>query len=127
MPATRSRAPRRSVLLETIEREQLVSKAQKIEAAVMPRLGALTGAESVVGEVRGRGAMLAVEFVKSGTRDPAPITARKIASQCHSEGVLLLVCGTYGNVIRLLPPLVISQELLSDGLDVLEHAIKAAS
>ena len=53
--------------------------------------------------------------------------ARQVASQCHSEGVLLLVCGTYGNVIRLLPPLVISQQLLSDGLDVLERAIKAAS
>ena len=113
--------------LETIEREQLVRKAQEIEAAVVPRLRALTGADSLVGEVRGRGAMLAIEFVRPGTREPAPATARKVASQCHSEGVLLLVCGTYGNVIRLLPPLVISQELLSDGLDVLERAIKAAS
>ena len=112
--------------LETIEREQLVRKAQEIEAAVMRRLGALTGADSVVGEVRGRGAMLAVEFVKPGTREPAPDTARQVASQCHSEGLLILVCGTYGNVIRLLPPLVISHELLSDGLDVLERAIKAA-
>ena len=113
--------------METIEREQLVRKAQEIEAAVMRRLGALTGADSVVGEVRGRGAMLAVEFVKPGTREPAPDTARQVASQCHSEGVLVLVCGTYGNVVRLLPPLVISHELLSDGLDVLERAIKAAS
>jgi 4-aminobutyrate aminotransferase/(S)-3-amino-2-methylpropionate transaminase len=71
--------------------------------------------------------MLAVEFVKPGTRKPAPATARQVASQCHSEGVLVLVCGTYNNVVRLLPPLVISQELLSDGLDVLERAIKAAS
>ena len=93
----------------------------------MRRLGSLTGADSVVGEVRGRGAMLAVEFVKPGTRKPAPATARQVASQCHSEGVLVLVCGTYNNVVRLLPPLVISQELLSDGLDVLERAIKAAS
>jgi 4-aminobutyrate aminotransferase / (S)-3-amino-2-methylpropionate transaminase / 5-aminovalerate transaminase len=113
--------------LETIEREQLVRKAQEIEAAVMRRLGALTGADSVVGEARGRGAMLAVEFIEPGTREPASDTARQVASQCHSEGVLALVCGTYGNVIRLLPPLVISQELLSDGLDVLERAIKAAS
>ena len=58
--------------LETIEREQLVRKAQQIEAAVMRRLGALAGADSVVGEVRGRGAMLAVEFVQPGTREPAP-------------------------------------------------------
>jgi 4-aminobutyrate aminotransferase/(S)-3-amino-2-methylpropionate transaminase len=113
--------------LETIERAQLVRKAQEIEAAVMQRLGALSEAHSVVGEVRGRGAMLAVEFVEPGTCEPAPSTARQVASQCHSEGVLVLVCGTYGNVIRLLPPLVISQELLSDGLEVLERAIKAAS
>ena len=70
--------------------------------------------------------MLAVEFVQPGTRVPAPHTARQVASQCHSEGVLALVCGTYGNVIRLLPPLVISHELLSDGLDVFERAIKEA-
>jgi 4-aminobutyrate aminotransferase / (S)-3-amino-2-methylpropionate transaminase / 5-aminovalerate transaminase len=63
--------------LETIEREQLVRKAQEIEAAVLRQLGALTGADSIVGEVRGRGAMLAVEFVKPGTREPAPHTARK--------------------------------------------------
>jgi 4-aminobutyrate aminotransferase / (S)-3-amino-2-methylpropionate transaminase / 5-aminovalerate transaminase len=113
--------------LETIEREQLVRKAQEIEADVLRRLGALTGANSVIGEIRGRGAMLAVEFVKPGTRAPAPAIARQVASQCHSEGVLVLVCGTYNNVVRLLPPLVISQELLSDGLDVLERAIKAAS
>jgi 4-aminobutyrate aminotransferase/(S)-3-amino-2-methylpropionate transaminase len=71
--------------------------------------------------------MLAAEFVKPGTREPAPDTARQVASQCHSEGVLLLICGTYGNVIRLLPPLVMSQAMLSDGLDVLERAIKMAS
>jgi 4-aminobutyrate aminotransferase / (S)-3-amino-2-methylpropionate transaminase / 5-aminovalerate transaminase len=93
----------------------------------MWRIGSLIGADSIVGEVRGRGAMLALEFVKPGTREPAPETARQVASQCHSEGVLMLVCGTYGNVVRLLPPLVISQELLSDGLDVLVRAIKAAS
>jgi 4-aminobutyrate aminotransferase/(S)-3-amino-2-methylpropionate transaminase len=112
--------------LETIEREQLVRKAQQIEAAAMRRLGALANVDSVVGEVRGRGAMLAVEFVQPGIRVPAPQTARQVASQCHSEGVLVLVCGTFGNVVRLLPPLVISHELLSDGLDVLERAIKEA-
>jgi 4-aminobutyrate aminotransferase / (S)-3-amino-2-methylpropionate transaminase / 5-aminovalerate transaminase len=71
--------------------------------------------------------MLAVEFVKPGTREPAPHTAHQVASQCHREGVLVLVCGTYGNVVRLVPPLIISQQLLSDGLDVLERAIKEAS
>ena len=91
----------------------------------MWRLGALTGADSVVGEVRGRGAMLAVEFVKPGTREPAPQTARHIVSHCRSEGVLVLACGTYGNVIRLLPPVNIDEGLLEEGLETLDEAIGA--
>jgi len=113
--------------LETIERGNLVERARQIEGAVVPRLEALRAPGSVVGDVRGRGAMLAVEFVKAGTTDPAPEIACAVAAECHREGVLVLVCGTYGNVIRLLPPLVIDFDLLSDGLDVLEAAVKAAS
>jgi 4-aminobutyrate aminotransferase/(S)-3-amino-2-methylpropionate transaminase len=92
----------------------------------MPRLNALIGPDSSVGEVRGRGAMLAVEFVRPGTKDPAPEVARAVAARCHEEGVLTLVCGTYGNVIRLLPPLVIPMELLDEALDVLEAAVRGA-
>ncbi|MFE3170020.1 4-aminobutyrate--2-oxoglutarate transaminase [Amycolatopsis sp. NPDC059090] len=114
-------------VLETIERENLVQKAKDIEATVRPRLEALTGPRSIVGEVRGRGAMQALEFVRPGTTEPAPDLARAVAARCHGEGVLVLVCGTYGNVVRLLPPLVIEPELLDDGLTVLETAIKAAS
>jgi 4-aminobutyrate aminotransferase/(S)-3-amino-2-methylpropionate transaminase len=113
--------------LETIEREGLVGRARQIEETVMPRLKALQGPGSVVGDVRGRGAMLAIEFVRPGTKDPAPEVAKAVAARCHSEGVLVLVCGTYGNVIRLLPPLVIDFDLLRDGLDVLEAAVEAAS
>ena len=110
--------------LETIEREDLVARAREIEARIMPRLLALTGPDSVVGEVRGRGAMLAMEFVRPGTTDPAPELARAVAAHCQREGVLTLVCGTFGNVIRLLPPLVIGMDLLDDALDVLEAAVR---
>jgi 4-aminobutyrate aminotransferase/(S)-3-amino-2-methylpropionate transaminase len=112
--------------LETIEREDLVQRARDIEQRVMPRLRALTGPDSTVGEVRGRGAMLAMEFVRPGTTEPAPEVARAVAARCHQEGVLTLICGTYGNVIRLLPPLVIGMELLDDALDVIEAAVRDA-
>jgi len=113
--------------LETIERDNLVQKARDIEAIVMPRLEALLGNASVVGDVRGRGAMLALEFVRPGTKVPAPETAKAVASRCHAEGVLVLVCGTYGNTIRLLPPLVIGQSLLEEGVSVLEAAVASES
>ena len=80
-----------------------------------------------IGDVRGRGAMLAIEFVQPGTKEPAPLLASAVAKRCHEQGVLVLTCGTYGNVIRLLPPLVIGFDLLDEGLDVVADAVRAAS
>ena len=68
--------------------------------------------------------MLALELVVPGTRTPDPEAARAVATACHAEGVLVLVCGTHGNVIRLLPPLVIEPELLDDAMSVLERAVR---
>lgn len=113
--------------LETIESQNLVQKAQQIEATVLGRLEKLVGPGSAVGDVRGRGAMLALEFVRPGTREPAPDIARDVVARCHAEGVLVLLCGTFGNVIRLLPPLVIGADLLDDAISVLEVAIEDAS
>jgi 4-aminobutyrate aminotransferase/(S)-3-amino-2-methylpropionate transaminase len=109
--------------LEVIERDDLPAKARRIEEIARPRLEALTGPSSWVGEVRGRGAMLAMEFVEPGTKKPAPDAAKKVAAYANSNGVLTLTCGTYGNVIRLLPPLVIGEDLLAEALDVLEEAV----
>lgn len=68
--------------------------------------------------------MLAAEFVRPGTTEPdAELTAR-VAKACHALGVVVLTCGTYGNVVRLLPPLSLSGELLDEGLSVLEHAVR---
>jgi 4-aminobutyrate aminotransferase/(S)-3-amino-2-methylpropionate transaminase len=114
-------------VLRAIERDDLVQKARDIEAMVMPRLGSLQVPGSFVGDVRGRGAMLAVELVEPGTTSPSPGAARQVAARCHAQGVLVLVCGTYGNVIRLLPPLVIDHALLDDGLVVLEAALRELS
>jgi 4-aminobutyrate aminotransferase/(S)-3-amino-2-methylpropionate transaminase len=112
--------------LETIEAEGLVDRAREIGEHVLPRLSDLAAAHSSIGDVRGRGAMLAVEFVKPGTDEPAPEITAAIASHCHANGVLVLTCGTYGNVLRLLPPLVIGFDLLDDALAVLAEAITVA-
>jgi 4-aminobutyrate aminotransferase/(S)-3-amino-2-methylpropionate transaminase len=111
--------------IEAIEEDGLIERARAIEATAKPRLEKLVGANSPVGEVRGRGAMLAMEFVRPGTKEPAPDVAKAVAAHCHAEGVLVLVCGTFGNVIRLLPPLVIEDELLEDALSVIEAAVEA--
>jgi 4-aminobutyrate aminotransferase/(S)-3-amino-2-methylpropionate transaminase len=120
--------------IETMDTQNLRGRAREIEATVKRRIGALRdelGADSIIGELRGRGAMLAIEFVKKGsaatTKQPDADATKRIAEHCLKEGVIILTCGTYGNVIRLLPPLVISDELLADGLDVLEAAIRANS
>jgi 4-aminobutyrate aminotransferase/(S)-3-amino-2-methylpropionate transaminase len=120
--------------IETMDTQDLRGRARQIEAIVKGRLGALRdelGSDGIIGDLRGRGGMLALEFVKKGsaatTKQPDGDVTKRIAEHCLKEGVIILTCGTYGNVIRLLPPLVIGDELLADGLDVLEAAIRANS
>ncbi|MBB3038837.1 4-aminobutyrate--2-oxoglutarate transaminase [Hoyosella altamirensis] len=103
----------------------LPARARAIGDIAFTRLRALQEEIPAVGDVRGRGAMIAVEFVKPGTNDPDPALAKAVAAKALSEGVILLTCGSYGNVVRLLPPLVISDDLLSEGLDVLESAVRS--
>lgn len=112
-------------VFDIIESEGLLQRAQRIEQLARPRLEALLGAGSPVGDVRGRGAMLAIEFVRPGTREPDPAVTAAIAQDCRAQGLLMLTCGTFNNVIRLLPPLVISEDLLSDALDVIVAAVAA--
>ena len=86
-------------------------------------LRSLQSVHPEIGDVRGRGAMMAMEFVRPGTLEPDPDAARRIAQACHQAGVVVLTCGSYGNVIRLLPPLVIDGALLDDALAVLSGAV----
>jgi 4-aminobutyrate aminotransferase/(S)-3-amino-2-methylpropionate transaminase len=67
--------------------------------------------------------MMAIELVRPGTTDPDPEVTRQITAACHQAGVVVLSCGSFGNVVRLLPPLVIEPDLLADGLDVLTAAV----
>lgn len=113
--------------IQTMEELDLPAAAAKIESIMIPRLQEIASKYNVVGDVRGRGAMIAIELVKPGTDEPdADITGR-IAKACHAEGVLVLTAGTYGNVLRFLPPLVIPEALLDEALSIIEKAIAAAA
>lgn len=108
--------------LEAIESGDLVGRAREIGELMLGRLNTLAQKFDVVGDVRGRGAMIAVELVKDG-KEPNPEAVAKVLKHCHARGLVLLSAGTYGNVIRMLPPLVIGDELLHEGLDLLEEAL----
>ncbi|MDO5744488.1 MAG: 4-aminobutyrate--2-oxoglutarate transaminase [Micrococcaceae bacterium] len=114
--------------LETIkfmEEQDLAARAREIEEQFFTRMRKLQAEVPAIGDIRGRGAMVAIELVKAGGIEPDMDLTKKIAADCLAAGVLVLTCGTYGNVIRLLPPLVISDELLAEAFDVLEGAIRA--
>ena len=110
-------------VFETMESEKLIERANHVGKILADYLKALQVKYPVIGEVRGRGAMQAIELVKPGTRDPNPDAMNAIVKYCQSKGVLVLTAGTYSNVVRFLPPLVISDELLRDALGVLEEAL----
>ena len=109
--------------IETMKADDLCGRARAVEALFRPRLEALADKYGVIGDIRGRGAMLAVELVSDLERKTpdAELTAR-VNKACHAAGLVTLTCGTFGNVFRFLPPLSASDDLLSEGLDILEDA-----
>ncbi|MER6973772.1 4-aminobutyrate--2-oxoglutarate transaminase [Nocardioides sp. NPDC000445] len=111
-------------VIETIEAEDLLTRAREIETRLLGRLRDLQASDPRIGDVRGRGAMIAAEFVDPATGNPDGAVAKAVAAYAHSQGVITLTCGTWGNVIRVLPPLSISDELLDEALDVLTTALE---
>ncbi|MER5785207.1 4-aminobutyrate--2-oxoglutarate transaminase [Streptomyces mobaraensis] len=110
--------------IETMRELDLNAKAKRIEEVMKGRLAVMQEKFPVIGDIRGRGAMIAIELVKDPeTKAPAPEAAGALAKACHAEGLLVLTCGTYGNVLRFLPPLVIGEDLLNEGLDIIEAAL----
>ncbi|MCZ9306406.1 4-aminobutyrate--2-oxoglutarate transaminase [Corynebacterium sp. c8Ua_181] len=108
--------------IEEMEEKSLGARALEIEAIIREELEPLLELPNVA-EVRGRGAMIAIEFADEKGRPDAELTAQ-VAAACKAQGVLILTCGLDGNVIRLLPPLVINEETLRDGLQVLAAEIR---
>ena len=112
--------------IKTMRDRNLVARAREIGEVVLGNLRSLQQDVAMIGDVRGRGAMIAMELVNPGTKEPNAVAAKSIVGYCNQHGVIALACGTYGNVIRLLPPLVITDEQLADGLGVLAAAVRSA-
>jgi 4-aminobutyrate aminotransferase/(S)-3-amino-2-methylpropionate transaminase len=111
--------------ISTMESLDLPGKARRIGEIMLPRLRKLASSYPVIADVRGRGAMIAIELTKPGTLEPDAAATAAVARHCHSQGLVVLTCGTFGNVLRFLPPLVIGEALLEEGLDILEDAFAA--
>ena len=109
--------------IETMEVDGLAEAAGRIGQTIGTCLGGLQRDHAGIADVRGRGAMMAFELVAPGTLEPDPESTRGIVQACYRAGVVVLSCGSFGNVVRLLPPLVIEESLLADGLQVLTDAV----
>jgi 4-aminobutyrate aminotransferase/(S)-3-amino-2-methylpropionate transaminase len=115
-------------VIDQIERDGLLERAERIGGLMTERLHEMAERLEAVGEVRGRGAMVAVELVTDRrTKEPARGITGRVIEECHRQGVIVLKAGTYDNVIRLLPPLTIGEGLLDEGLSVLDKALGAAT
>jgi 4-aminobutyrate aminotransferase/(S)-3-amino-2-methylpropionate transaminase len=112
--------------IDSYESDNLVERAREIGAILTERLTALQAGDARIGEVRGRGAMMAIELVDPATGEPHAALTGRVAAAAHAAGVILLTCGTYGNVIRFLPPLSMPDHLLVEGLQVVADALAAA-
>src|SRR5580692_7237873 len=111
--------------IETMAEEDLAGRARRIAEVMLPRLHKLAETYPVIADVRGRGAMLAIELTRPGTLEPDAATTGAVSRACHQAGLVTLTCGTFGNVIRFLPPLVIGEDLLDEGLSILEDSFAA--
>ncbi|WP_173024341.1 4-aminobutyrate--2-oxoglutarate transaminase [Microbacterium oryzae] len=112
--------------IEAFENDGLVERAREIGALITGRFGELQASDRRIGDVRGLGAMVAVEFVDPATGEPDAALTGAVAKAAIAAGVIVLTCGTFGNVIRFLPPLSIGDELLAEGLSVVADALAAA-
>jgi 4-aminobutyrate aminotransferase/(S)-3-amino-2-methylpropionate transaminase len=113
--------------IEEMQTADLNARAREIGELMRARLEALEAAHPVIAEVRGRGAMMAIELTRPGTLEPDPERTARVAAYCHAHGVVVLTCGTWGNVFRFLPPLSISDELLEDAFSVVAEAFTATA
>lgn len=111
-------------VLRVFEKEGLAERSRRLGETALARIGAELGALPGVGEVRGKGLMIGVEFVKPGSTDPDPDKVKQVLRRCLDDGLLLYPCGTDSQCIRFIPPLTISEEELGRGIDILVRAVK---
>jgi len=106
-----------------VDKRDLLSEAKRVEKTLKPALLDLQKKHSVIGDVRGIGAMLAIEFVDQKTGKPAPDVAKAVQTHALNSGILILTAGTFGNVLRFLPPVVITDEQLLEAVAVMDEAL----
>jgi len=106
-----------------VDKRGLLAEAKRVEETLKPALLDLQQKHSVIGDVRGIGAMLAIEFVDQKTGKPAPEVAKAVQTHALNSGVLILTAGTFGNVLRFLPPVVITDEQLLEAVAVMDEAL----
>jgi len=112
-------------VLEVFEEEDMLGKATALGQKLNERFEAFRKKYKIVGEIRGLGAMLGLTLVKGDKREPAADEAKKLAAFCLERGLIILVCGTYSNVVRVLVPFVITDAQLDQGLSILEQGLAA--
>lgn len=112
--------------IDVFENDGMIERARRIGKVLTDRLQELAASDARIGDVRGHGAMIAAEFVDAETGAPDAALTAAVAKAAIAEGVIVLTCGTDGNVIRFLPPLSIGDELLNEGLDIIAAALAAA-
>lgn len=111
--------------LEVIEEEGLVTRAAGLGGTLISELRRLAAGQPAIGDVRGLGLMVGVEFTDSAGRPDAATTLR-VQQEARNAGLLLLTCGTYGNVVRWLPPLVVTDTQIGQGLEIFAAAVEKA-
>ncbi|MGM7680296.1 4-aminobutyrate--2-oxoglutarate transaminase [Microbacterium sp. A94] len=111
--------------IDIFENDGVIERAQQIGALLKDRLTAIQAQDARIGDIRGHGAMIAVEFVDPQTGAPDAALTAAVARACIAQGVIILTCGTFGNIIRFLPPLSIGDTLLNEGIDILTAALAA--
>jgi 4-aminobutyrate aminotransferase/(S)-3-amino-2-methylpropionate transaminase len=114
-------------VLDIFEEENMLAKSVTLGEKLKARFEKWQKDFSIIGEIRGLGAMLGLEFVKGDKKEPAANEAKQLAAYCLGKGLLILVCGTYGNVVRVLAPFVITDEQLEKGLSIMEEGLKEIS
>ena len=114
-------------VLEVFEEENMLEKAVVLGNKLMARFKKWQKQFDIIGEIRGLGAMLGLELVKGENREPAADEAKQLVSFCVENGLVILTCGSYGNIIRVLAPFVITDEQLEKGFAVMEEGLSAIS
>lgn len=113
-------------VLRVMKQEKLVERSRHLGELAIRRLRSELGDDPKVGDIRGRGLMIGLEFVRPGTKTPAPETTQRVLDRCLDDGLVLQPCGSEGQAIRVIPPLVISEDDLNLGLNILVGAVRGA-